>query len=128
MASALTPYSKHVIGNLLLRNVAFSPPTQLYLGLATDVQDSGATITEVTGGAYVRQAAHFADDVSGVFDSNADIIFPEATANWGTITYGVLYDSPTGGNAIIYAPLATSRTINTGMIFELDAGQVVATF
>lgn len=103
-------------------------PGQLYCGVATAINSDGSSITEVTGGAYLRQAVTFANGVNKVFVSSSDVIFPQATTNWGTLAYAVVYDAPVGGNAIAYQPLVLPSTINTGMIYEILTGQLTVTF
>ncbi len=122
------PYGKTQVGNCVLRSTTLTSPGQMYAALATAVSAGGVTITEVSGFAYARQAVNFAAPVAGVFTSSSDVVFPQATGAWGTVTYVVLYDAPTGGNAWEYAPMGTPRTITAGMILELLAGQVIASF
>lgn len=123
-----TPYLKENLGNLLLREGSFVSPGQVYLGLATDITDEGETITEVSGGSYARQAIDFAAPVDGVFLSSGDIEFPVATANWGTVTYAVLYDASVLGNALWYAAIVDPRAINTGATYEVLSGDASFTF
>ena len=56
---ALTTYAANLVFNHLFRNGAYTPPTNLYLGLFTTAPTdayTGAspTGTEVTGGGYAR--------------------------------------------------------------------------
>lgn len=118
-----TPYLKTNVGNLLLRSGGYVSPGQVYIGLATAVTDAGATVTEVSGGAYARQAISFDAPVDGVFWNGSDIQFPIATANWGTVVYAVLYDAITGGNPLVYDELSSPQTINSGSTYEILAGE-----
>lgn len=101
-------------------------PTAWYVALAkTDPTDS-ALGTEVTGGGYVRQAATFT--VSGNNASNtSDIEFPEATADYGTVQAIMIMPAVSGGSAsdmIVHAQLTVDKSISTGDIFRIPAGDL----
>lgn len=103
----------------------------LYLALFTAVTDAEAgTGTEVSGGAYARQAYHPGNANWGASSngatSNSNIItFPTATANWGTITHAALFDRLTGGNPVsVIKALAANKIINSGDVFRFPAGDV----
>jgi len=102
---------------------AYTAPSTLYLALfTTDNTDSGGG-TEVSGGAYARQSVAFT--VSGNTASNsADVEFPTATANYGTVVAVAVMDASTGGNQLAYAGLSSDKTIETGDVFRVPAGDL----
>jgi len=108
----------HVFGG-----TAYTAPTTLYVALfTTDNTDSGGG-TEVSGGAYARQTVTFT--TSGATTSNdSDIEFPTATANYGTVIAVAVMDALTGGNQLAYAGLTTDKTIETGDVFRIPAGDL----
>lgn len=92
---------------------SWTAPSALYLGLSTtDPGDTGSGITEPSGGSYARVSIGTGSGnwgVSGRVLSNSNTItFPTATANWGSVFYGVLYDASTSGNFLASGMLATS--------------------
>lgn len=109
---------------------AGSGPTTLYVGLLTATPTDSTAGTEVSGGSYARvsvtsalgawdntQAASSAavsSGTGGTTRNQGTITFPAPTANWGTITGFGIYDASTAGNLLIYAALATSKTVNNG--------------
>ena len=103
--------------------------TTPYLGLWTT--DPGDSITmpqnnarEVTGGMYVRKAANFSVS-SGTATLQADITWSGMPATQvGAI---VIYDAPTGGNAILHGPLVSTKTVGAGDAFSLPAANVTIT-
>lgn len=102
-------------------NSAVTRPTAWYIGLFTSDPTEAGTGTEVSGGSYARQSATFS--VSGDTATNtANIEFPTATASWGTVSHAAVYDALTGGSIIAYAPLTTSKAIDTGDILRIPAG------
>jgi hypothetical protein len=107
----------------LLTGNAVTRPSSFYLGLFTsDPGETGAG-TEVSGGAYVREAATFS--VTGdTATTTAAVEWPVATADWGTITHVAVHDALTGGNIIAYAALTASKTINTDDVFRIPASDL----
>ncbi len=126
--SSITDYLEAALLNHVCRNSAYTSPTTVYLALFTSATADDGTGTEVSGGAYARQAVTFGapTDVSGakqVANSSA-VTFPIATANWGTISHGALYDAASGGNMLLQAALSVSRTINTNDQLKYEIGDV----
>ena len=102
---------------------AYTAPATLYLALfTTDNTDTGGG-TEVSGGAYARQSVAFT--VSGnTATTSADVEFPTATANYGTVVAVAVMDALTGGNQLAYAGLSSDKTIETGDVFRVPAGDL----
>ena len=120
----MSDYLEASLLNATLRNTAFTSPTTVYVALfLTDPTDAGSG-TEVSGGSYARQSATFAAPSGGIVATNADINFPQATANWGTIAYIGIYDALTTGNLLYHTPLTTSKAIDTGDIFKIASGNL----
>lgn len=104
-------------------NSAVTRPTAWYLGLFTVAPGEGGGGTEVSGGSYAREAVTFS--VSGDTATNtAALEFAVATADWGTITHVAVFDASTGGTQIAYAALTTSKTIATGDVLRVPAGDL----
>jgi len=98
-------------------------PTAWYLGLFTTDPGEASGGTEISGGAYARKAVTFS--VTGDTATNtAAVEFDVATASWGTITHIAVFDASTGGNQIAYAALTTSKTIATGDVLRVPAGDL----
>ena len=99
-------------------------PTTWYIGLFTsDPTDTGAAGTEVSGGSYARTSASFT--ISGNEATNsASIEFPEATGSWGTITHIGVMDASSAGNMIVHSALSASKTIASGDVFRINAGDL----
>ena len=105
-------------------NNAYTSPTAVYVALFTAVTDGEAgTVTEVSGGGYARQAGSFT--VSGnTATTSAAIEYPTATADYGTVTHVGIYDASTAGNLLAYAALTASKTISSGDVFRIPAGDL----
>src|SRR3972149_9500724 len=81
----------------IFRTASFTKPTVLAVALCTAAPtdaSTGATITEVSGGSYARVQRDpldanwtAASSTDGLTDNAADITFPTATADWGTVTH-----------------------------------------
>jgi len=110
----------HVFGG-----AAYTAPATLYLALHTanpDEDGSGAEVS-TSGTAYARQTVAFT--TSGNTTSNtAAVEYSTATANFGTVTHVGVWDASTGGNLLAYAALTSSKTIETGDVFRVPAGDL----
>jgi hypothetical protein len=121
---SIADYYENKILDHMLRAQSFTPPTTVYVALFTvSPSDSGGG-TEVSGGSYARQAVTFGAASGGSISNSADITFPQATANWGTIEAVGLFDASTAGNLLWYGDLTQSKTVNNGDIFKISAGNL----
>lgn len=108
-----------------LRNVSYTPPATVYVALYKSDPTAADTGTEVSGGSYARQQVTFNVASGGQITNNADIIFPTATASWGTVTHIGIRDAATGGNLLYFSALNISKTIDAGDQLKIPAGQLV---
>ena len=98
-------------------------PTAWYLALFTAAPSDRGGGTEVSGGAYARQSVTFT--VSGNTATNsAEIEFPVATANYGSVTHVGVFDASSAGNLLAHAALTSSKTIETGDAFRVQASEL----
>lgn len=105
---------------------AYTAPATLYIGLYTAAPSDTGGGTELSGLGYARQSAAF--DVTGNTASNsANIEFPAATGDWGTVTHAGIFDALTGGNLIAYATLTSSKVVETGDILRFSTSQLAVT-
>jgi hypothetical protein len=106
-----------------LTNGSPTRPTAWYVGLFTAAPGETGGGTEVSGNAYTREAVTFT--VSGNLATNdAAIEWPTATGSWGTITHVAVFDADTSGNMLVYASLAASKSISTGDVLRIPAGDL----
>ena len=114
----------------LLTTDSVTRPTTWHVALCTSDPTDTALGTEVTGGSYARQTVAFT--VSGDSATNtSDIKFPDATANYsGTVVAVMIMPASTGGSVsdmIVHAQLTTDKSISTGDIFRIPAGDLEIT-
>ena len=110
----------HVFGG-----AAYTAPTTLYLALYTVApgETGGGTEVSTLGTAYARQTVAFT--TTGNTTSNtAAVEYPTATASFGTVTHVGVFDAATAGNLMAYAALSASKTIDTGDVFRVPAGDL----
>jgi hypothetical protein len=104
-------------------------PATVYVALFTAAPTVAGGGTEVAGGDYARaavtnDAANFPDAVAGVKSNAAAIVFPAASALWGTAVAAGFFDALSGGNLLDFQLLTTPRTINPGDTFSFSIGQL----
>ena len=135
--SAASNYLEGKLIESVLRGVSYTPPTTIYVSLHTaSPGETGAN--EMTTGAfpaYVRKDAAnggavgdgWTAQVDGVCKNALQLIFPVHNgAAPVTITHYGLWDAPTGGNYLMGAALASSRTLNPGDVFVVDVQKLTA--
>jgi hypothetical protein len=119
---SMSDYLENALLNAVLRNTPYTSPSQVYVALFTSDPTDAGTGTEVSGGGYTRQAVTFNAPLNGQVTNSTDILFPIATASWGTITHFGIYDAATGGNLLFHGVLQTSKTISTDDQLKIAAG------
>lgn len=123
----MSNYLEDKILDHVLKNTTYNSPSTVYLGLFTSDPTDAGTGTEVSGGSYARQSISFAAASSGTSATDANIEFPQATGNWGTISHVGILDALTSGNLLFHTPLTTSKVIDTGDIFRVSSGNLTVT-
>jgi hypothetical protein len=114
----------------IMRGQPFLPPATWYIALVTQLGDQVTAGIEVSGGNYVRAVVSASlsawsgtqgpsttaasNGVSGLVSNNAPIVYPTASADWGTITGYEFWDSAGGGNRWFSGKLGTPLTIHSG--------------
>ena len=124
---ALSNYLEEALLNEVFRGIAYTSPAAVYLALYT--VDPGETDvgTEVSGGAYARQAVTFGAPAQiggkATIKNSVEIVFPVATADWGIIVSVGVRDLLTVGNLLYYGPMTAPKTIgNTDQLkFAVNA-------
>jgi hypothetical protein len=102
---------------------SYTSPSTVYVGLFTAAPGEAGGGTEVSGGSYLRRTGSFS--VSGnLATTTAAIEFPTATAPWGTVTHIGIFDASSAGNMLAYASLTASKTIDSGDVFRIPAGDI----
>lgn len=104
---------------------AYTAPTTLYLALHTadPAEDGSGTEVSTSGTAYARQTVAFT--VSGdTATTSAAVEYSTATANFGTVSHVAVWDASTAGNMLAFAALTSSKTIETGDVFRVPAGDL----
>jgi hypothetical protein len=123
----ISNYLENALINGTLRATTFTAPAAVYISLHTaDPTDAGSG-TEVSGGSYIRQSATFAAPSNGASTTSADITFPQATGNWGTIGWIGIWDAQTTGNMLYHTALDASKAIDTGDIFKIASASLTVT-
>lgn len=120
-------YLENKLLDHVLNNASYTSPTTTFVGLYTVAPNDGGGGTEVTGGSYARQPLSVTTASDGVVTSDADVTFPQATANWGTVVAVGIHDAATSGNLLMYTDLTTSKTIETGDILKVSSGSLTVT-
>jgi hypothetical protein len=126
MAGFTQAWEQNIL-NRVFRNQAVTFPSTVYVALYTTAPTDTSEGTEVSGGSYARQAVTFGAPSGNpsVISNTANIDFPVATANWGTVVAFAIHSADSGtGNMICWGNLSTSKTIQTDDQARILAGNL----
>jgi hypothetical protein len=139
-SNAATTYLEHAVLDFIFKNNSESfttPGDSIYIGLATAVSDPEAgTVTEVNttteDANYARQQVTAANWTlaSGATDAqtvtNAANIEYSASSGISsyTVTHVFIADASTSGNILFIGALDANKTIASGDIFRINAGNL----
>jgi hypothetical protein len=114
--------------NHIFLGAAFTSPTTVYLALGTGATDAGIT-GEPGAGNYGRVAVTFGAASARAISNSAQITFPQATGNWGTMTHWAVYDASSAGNPLAWGTIngGTGTAVNTNDTASLAIGQITVT-
>jgi len=126
--SAMSDYLEGKILDHVLSTTSYTMPTGVYVGLSTGSFGDDNSGTELSGNGYARQGDVAFDAASGgVADNTSNIEFPAATGSWGTVSHWGIFDANSSGNLLIHGALSSSKTISTGDILRISAGDLDVT-
>jgi hypothetical protein len=111
--SQLSNYLENALGNAALRNTTYTSPATVYAALYSTNPTDADSGTEITGGAYARQAVTFGAPTNGVFTNSGAVNFPVATANYpADVRYIGIRDALAAGNLLWYGPAETGTNFD----------------
>ena len=121
-------YLENALINAVLRNTTYTSPATVYVSLYTTDPTDADTGTEVSGGSYARTAVTMGAPTNGSGTNSADVQFPQATGDWGSVSHIAIWDASTSGNMLFHTPLDTTKNITTGDVFKVASGSLTVTF
>ena len=122
--SARSDYLENEILDHILGTGSYTAPAAVYVGLSTGSFADDNSGTELSGSGYARVAATFSAAASGTTSNSAAIEFPAATGSWGTVSHFGIFDASTAGNLLIHGAFTASKTIASGDILKISAGDL----
>lgn len=121
--SAFSDYLENKVLLHVFGGTAYTAPATLYLALYTVAPTDTGGGTECNGTSYARQTVTFT--VTNDTASNTSAVeFPTAGSSWGTIVAVGIFDQSTSGNLLAYGNLTTSKTIASGDVLRVPAGDL----
>jgi hypothetical protein len=107
MASGKTTHQRNKTLDLWLGATVPTIPGTYYVALFTVAPNKDGGGTEVSGGSYARVAVtnnttNWPNAASGRKTNATEIVFPQATANWGTIVAAALVSAASGAYTQYY--------------------------
>jgi hypothetical protein len=137
-SNAATTYLENKLLSFIFKNNAgsfSSPGDSIYVGLATAVSDAEAgTLTEVNTSTqdanYTRQQVNAASWTLASSSTDQQTVTNAANIEYSassgvatyTVTHAFVADASTGGNILFVGALDASKSIASGDIFRINAG------
>lgn len=120
MATGISEYYANKLLEHALGKTEFTMPTIMYLAAFDgDPLDAGS---EIATGAYARQQMTISAAAGAIASNGADITFPEATGDWGTVSHlGVFYQL-TEGTVSFAGTMDTAKAIATSDQLKVSSG------
>jgi len=127
--SDMSSYLKVKLLNLTLNGTSYAGMDDPYVSLHTADPTDAGTGTEVSGTGYARVQAEFntATGTDASETTSSDTTWAAAGASWGTVGWIGLWDASTSGNMIYHTALDAAKTIDTGDVFKITAGNLTVT-
>ena len=122
--SALSDYAENKLLDHLLGTTTYTAPTTVYIGLATASFTDANSSVELTGNNYARKSITFDSAASGATDNTSAVEFNAATGSWGSVGFFGLFDQSTGGNLLLHGAFQNPKTIASGDVLKIDAGDL----
>lgn len=118
-AAGISDYLANKLLNFVFNGGTYSPPATVYVALFTTTLTAGGVGTEVTGGAYARNAftantTNFPTTTTRQVANAVASAFAIASAGWGTVQYYGIYDALTAGNLLWFGPVTPNKTVGIG--------------
>jgi hypothetical protein len=131
MPGGKSNFTSNKILDAIYSGGAYVAPAILYCALFTVAPTGAGGGTEVVGGAYARvavtnDATHFPAAVGQAKSNGTAIVFPAASAAWGTVVAAAFFDDPVAGNMISFGPLAAAQVVAIGNTFQIGVGAFTA--
>ncbi len=114
-----------------LRGVAEAAPQRVYAALFQSDPGPTGMGNEVVGGSYARMPLDWSEvsvdaTTHDAQTSNSlEVRWPEATANWGTVTHLALMNSLTGGKVLYSTAFVTPRDIHKDDNVVIKVGKII---
>lgn len=80
---------------------------------------------ELEGGGYARRRAQFAAPVDGQTANSADLVFPQAESDWGTVSTVQFYGQEAGGELLFQSSAKIAQTVSAGNVYTIPENHLV---
>ena len=121
--AGFSDYLENAVHGYVFSGASFSQPGTKYLALYTTAPTDAGGGTELSGSAYARQSCAFTTTGAQATNSSA-VEWPTATGSWGTVVAVGVFDASSSGNLLAWNNLTASKTISTGDVFRINAGDL----
>lgn len=132
MAGSKSNTLENQILDTVLGGPARSLDATVWVALYTAAPTDAGGGTEVSGGSYARvsvtnNVTNWPAAAGGSKSNGTAIVFPQATANWGTVVAFAVHNHATLDQPLIWGDLTASKSVENGDTAQFDVGGIVYT-
>lgn len=81
--------------------------------------------TEISQASYARQPVSFNAPSNGQTSNSADVLFPIANENWGSVTHIGVFDAQTGGNMLFKSIAEFEKVIDISSQYKIPKNYLI---
>lgn len=125
-SSCISTYLANALLDHLFKNSEYIQPSLLCVALSTaNPLADGSGMAEPAGDNYSRVTCIlWSVATAGISSNSADIVFPTASGDWGTISHTAILDAATSGNLLFFGAVDSSLQVD-GDIATFASGVLV---
>ena len=122
--SAFSDYYENIILEHMISGSAFTPSGTVYaaLFLGNTGFETNNPSQEISGNGYARQSILFNRPAGGTITSSGTVIFPTASADWGTASHWAVMDAVSSGNLLMGGALDAGKFVQSNDAFRFLPG------
>ncbi len=129
MTGSKSDYLENELLDHVLGGGDYSRPATVHVALYTVAPTDVGGGTEVSGGSYARvavtnNATNWPAASGGAKANGAEIEFPTASADWGTVVAFAILDAESDGNFLYWGDLTANKDVDNGDTARFAVGEL----
>ena len=120
--SSFSNYTAELMMEKFFAGTNYTAPTSFWLAFHSTESTDSTPGTELTGGGYARREVNLQQVSDRIFENDALLVGPTATADWTTAVSVTLYDASTAGNMLAWGTISPGLTLEQNKAYTVAQG------